>query len=62
MTKVMPTPSTAHTATFWEISEKLLAERNLPPAVIVKKTTMTSRTPRIQTDCRLPSRLSSGCV
>ena len=29
MTKVMPTPSTAQTAMFCEISEKLLADRNL---------------------------------
>ena len=32
MTKVMPTPSTAQTAMFCEISEKLLADRNLSPA------------------------------
>ena len=59
MTKVMPTPSTAQTATFCEISEKLEAERNLPPAAIEKNATMTSRTPRIQTDWVLPSRFSS---
>ena len=29
MTNVIPTPITAHTAMFCEISEKLLAERNL---------------------------------
>ena len=29
MTNVMPTPSTAQTAMFWEISEKLLVEKNL---------------------------------
>ena len=60
MTNVIPTPITAHTAMFCEISEKLLAERNLLPPVMVKKTTMTSSTPRIHTDCRLPSRLSNG--
>ena len=60
MTKVIPTPSTAHTATFWEIREKLLAEKNLPPPAMVKKMTMTRSTPRIHTDCRLPNRLSSG--
>ena len=32
MTNVMPTPSTAHTAMFCEISEKLLADRNFSPA------------------------------
>ena len=32
MTKVMPTPSTARSTTFWRISEKLPAERNLAPA------------------------------
>src|SRR5687768_3299412 len=41
MTKVMPTPSTAHTATFWEIREKFDAERNLPPAATEKNATMT---------------------
>jgi hypothetical protein len=60
MTKVIPTPSTAQIAMFCEMSEKLLAERNLSPAVMVKKATITSRTPRIHTDCRLVSRLSKG--
>jgi hypothetical protein len=60
MTNVIPTPITAHTAMFCEISEKLLAERNLLPPVMVKKTTMTTSTPRIHTDWRLPSRLSRG--
>ena len=36
MTNVMPTPRTAHTAMFCEISEKLLADRNLPPAAMEK--------------------------
>src|SRR6476646_10931310 len=57
ITNVMPTPSTAQTATFWEISEKFDAERNLPPAATEKKATMTTRTPRIQTDWVLPRRL-----
>ena len=56
MTKVMPTPSTAQTATFCEISEKLEADRNLPPAATEKNATMTSRTPRIQTDWVFPRR------
>ena len=51
MTNVMPTPRTAQTAMFCEISEKLLAEKNLPPAVTAKNATITTRTPRIQTDC-----------
>ena len=59
MTKVMPTPSTAQTATFWEISEKLEADRNLPPAAMEKNATITSRTPRIQTDWVLPRRFRS---
>src|SRR3954467_1826624 len=50
MTNVMPTPSTAQTATFCEISEKLEADKNFPPAATEKKATITSRTPRIQTD------------
>ena len=58
MTKVIPTPSTAQTAMFWEISEKLLADRNLLPAAMLKKATMTSSTPRIHTAWRLPMRLS----
>jgi len=35
------------------MSEKLLAEKNLPPAVTVKNATITRRTPRIHTDCKL---------
>src|SRR6476620_2236271 len=61
ITNVMPTPSTAHTATFWEISEKFDAERNLPPAATEKNATMTTRTPRIQTDWVLPSRFRRDC-
>jgi hypothetical protein len=56
ITKVMPTPSTAHTAMFCEISEKLLVDRNLSPAAMENATTMTRRTPRIHTDWRLASR------
>src|SRR3954471_24280380 len=41
MTKVIQTPSTAHKAMFWEISEKLLVDRNLLPAAMLKKATMT---------------------
>mgnify|MGYP003694391601 CR=1 FL=1 len=37
MTKVMPTPRTAQTAMFCEISEKLLVEKNLPPAVTAEE-------------------------
>ncbi len=58
MTNVIPTPRTAHTAMFCEMSEKLLAERNLPPAAAEKNTTMTTSTPRIQTDWRLVRRLN----
>ena len=45
MTNVIPTPSTAQTATFWEISEKLEVDRNLPPAAIEKNATMTTQDP-----------------
>ena len=50
MTNVMPTPSTAHTATFCEINEKLSVDRNLLPAFAEKKITMRTRTPKIHTD------------
>ena len=56
ITKVMPTPRTAQTAMFCEISEKLLVDRNLSPAATEKAMTMTTSTPRIQTDCRLARR------
>src|SRR6185312_12264264 len=58
MTKVMPTPRTAQTAMFWEISEKLLVDRNLVPAAREKAATMTPRTPRIHTDCMFAMRLT----
>ena len=62
MTNVMPTPITAHTAMFWEISEKLLVERNLSPAATEKNATMTRSTPRIHTDCRCRTpAVSSAC-
>jgi hypothetical protein len=57
MTNVMPTPMTAQTAMFWEMSEKLLAEKNLLPAATLKNATMTTSTPRIHTACRLVRRL-----
>ena len=61
MTNVMPTPRTAQTAMFCEISEKLLVEKNLSPAVTLKNATITKRTPRIHTDCTLVIRLISDC-
>ena len=60
MTKVIPTPSTAQTAMFWEISEKLLADRNLLPAAMLKKTTMTTSTPRIHTAWRAADALEQA--
>ena len=61
MTNVIPTPRTAQTAMFCEMSEKLLVEKNLSPAVTLKNATITTRTPRIHTDCRLVIRLISDC-
>ncbi len=48
ITNVIPTPSTAQTATFCEISEKLPVDRKRSPAMRVKNRQMTIRTPRIQ--------------
>ena len=60
ITKVMPTPRTARTAMFCEISEMLLTVRNLPPAAIEKMTTITTSTTRIQTTAASPSRLAAS--
>ena len=48
ITNVIPTPITAQTATFCEISEKLPVDRKRSPAMRVKNRQMTIRTPRIQ--------------
>ncbi len=45
MTKVMPTPSTASTARFWLISEKLPTERKRLPPLMAKNATMTTQHP-----------------
>ena len=45
ITKVMPTPSTAQTAMFCEISEKLLADRNFSPAAMENAATINTKTP-----------------
>ena len=50
MTKVIPTASTAQMETFWVMLEKL-AGRGISSAAMPKMATMTSRTPRIHTDC-----------
>ncbi len=62
ITNVMPTPSTAHTATFCEISEKFPVERKRSPARTVKNTQMMIRTPRIQNACSPMNRLMNDCA
>jgi hypothetical protein len=62
MTNVMPTPRTAHTATFCEISEKLPGERKRSPAMTVKNRQMTIRTPRIQNACSPTMRFHGDCA
>ena len=59
ITNVIPTPSTAHTATFCDISEKLPVDRKRSPATMENATQMTISTPRIQIACRLSRRLTS---
>ena len=61
ITNVMPTPSTAHTATFWEISEKLPVDKKRSPARTVKNRQMMMRTPRIQNACSPITRLRNDC-
>src|SRR5262245_15747678 len=59
ITNVIPTPRTAQTATFCEMSEKLPVDRKRSPAITAKNRQITIRTPRIQNAWSPTTRFSS---